>query len=183
MSSSGQECLVLNGNTSAAHMNGALTKYWTCRTAAKSGKSVLHIDQAKNYGAAWSSLTLDEILAWSQQHSTSSGTSADLPPAALQPTADQQLQHALHISAQDGQSQLYSNVELYQQHENLGPSREYSIDLAGKAGTAAALIALPQLPCTQQLLLQVVFCSSDAICTVLAFGVQNYLEFKLIQGR
>ena len=32
-------------------------------------------------------------------------------------------------------------------------------------------------------MLQVVYCVSEAIDTVLAFGVQNYLEFKLFQGR
>lgn len=31
--------------------------------------------------------------------------------------------------------------------------------------------------------LQAIFCTSGVIDTVLAFGVQNYLDFKLFQGR
>ena len=87
------------GKKGARRTYGALSKSATYRTAAKAGKSVLHLDQAKNYGAAWSSLTLDEILAWAQQHSTSPGETADIAIAAVQPTVDQQLQDALHIPA------------------------------------------------------------------------------------
>ena len=157
--------------------------YLTCRTAAKSGKSVLHLDQAKSYGAAWSSLTLEEFLAWAQHPWALPGESSEVVNAAARHNAEQKLHGALHVPAQDGQSQLYSNVELYQQQGDLGPSREYSIDLASKAGTAAAVPEMTQLPYTQKQLLQVVFCSSDTIGTVLAFGVQNYVEFKLVQGR
>ena len=157
--------------------------YLTCRTAAKLGKSVLHLDQANNYGAAWSSLTLEEVLAWGQHRWALPGESNKPVDAAARPDAEQQLHGALHVPAQDGQSQLYSHVELYQHQEDLGPSREYSIDLASKAGTAAAVLEITQLPYTQKQLLQVVFCSSDTISTVLAFGVKNYLEFKLVQGR
>ncbi|KAL3156780.1 hypothetical protein ABBQ38_001051 [Trebouxia sp. C0009 RCD-2024] len=55
---------------------------------------------------------------------------------------------------------MYSNMQLHQQSIALGSSRNFSLDLAGK----------------------VVFCASEAIDTMLAFGVQSYLEFKLFQG-
>ena len=40
-----------------------------------------------------------------------------------------------------------------------------------------------QLPLTTTAVLQAVFCSSKLIDALITFGAQNYLEFKLMQGR
>lgn len=66
----------------------------------------------------------------------------------------------LQVPMTHEQAQTYSNTQLHQQPVGMGASREFSLDLAGK----------------------VVFCASDTIDTMLSFGVQNYLEFKLLQS-
>ena len=63
---------------------------------------MLHLDAAPHYGSAWAGLTFDQLLAFAQQ------------------------QGSWHGSA-------YTHVELHcEDVAAVGPSREYSIDLAPK---------------------------------------------------
>ncbi|KAL0032286.1 hypothetical protein WJX79_002547 [Trebouxia sp. C0005] len=134
-------------------------------SAARSGKTVLHLDQADSYGSAWSSLNMDQFLVWADQTSSSTATPPVQEPTGLQESANITAADAagadlLRVPVTHEQAQTYSNTQLHQQPVALGSSREFSLDLAGKA----------------------VFCASDTIETMLSFGVQNYLEFKLLQG-
>lgn len=134
-------------------------------SAARSGKTVLHLDQADSYGSAWSSLNTDEFLVWADHTSSSTAMPSVRQQTGLQESANITVADAagadlLQVPMTHEQAQTYSNTQVYQQPVGLGPSREFSLDLAGK----------------------VVFCASDTIDTMLSFGVQNYLEFKLLQG-
>jgi len=156
----------------------------TCRAAAKSGKTVLHLDQAENYGSAWSSLTLDQFLAWTERQAGCESLSPAEQQAAPQDTAASNAQDLVHVPVPHQQAALYSNVQLHRQHVELGSSREFSLDLAGKAGICYMCEGFHCLcKAIKESWLQVVFCASETIDTMLAFGVQNYLEFKLFQGR
>ena len=52
----------------------------------------------------------------------------------------------------------------------------------GSKDCSAALVQQQLLP-TPTATLQAVFCSSKLIDALITFGAQNYLEFKLMQGR
>ena len=72
---------------------------------------MLHLDAAPHYGSAWAGLTLDQLLAFAQQHGSDKVSSS---------------MGSWHGSA-------YSHVELHcGDIAAVGPSREYSIDLAPK---------------------------------------------------
>ncbi|KAL0034245.1 hypothetical protein WJX77_005229 [Trebouxia sp. C0004] len=134
-------------------------------SASRSGKTVLHLDQADSYGSAWSSLNMDQFLVWEDQTSSSTAMPPVRQQTGLQESASTTAADAagadlLRVPVTHEQAQIYSNTQLHQQPVELGSSREFSLDLAGK----------------------VVFCASDTIDTMLSFGVQNYLEFKLLQG-
>lgn len=111
----------------------------TCRAAARSGKTVLHLDQADNYGSAWSSLNLDQFLMWADQKSNSTA----LPPVRQQTSLQESVLTAaddagadlLRVPVTHEQAQTYSNTQLHQQPVGLGSSREFSLDLTGKACT------------------------------------------------
>ena len=110
------------------------------RGAAKCGKTVLHLDQAGHYGSAWSSLTLDDFLSWARQKAecTAHGEDNQSPSkqaAAADVSEAVEAQDLLHINVGHGQSSVYSNFQLSQQSIDLGSSRGFSLDLAGKAGT------------------------------------------------
>ena len=118
-----------------------------CRAAAKSGKTVLHIDQAASYGSAWGSFNLDQFLGWAHQVSDSMAMPSVAPQAEAQGSgnsapADESASEFLHIPVNHAQDQTYSNMQLHQQPVELGPSREFSLDLASKA----SICCLPS-PC------------------------------------
>ncbi len=72
---------------------------------------MLHLDAAPHYGSAWAGLTLDQLLAFAQQH----GSGKASRPLGSWPCS------------------VYSHVELHcEDVAAVGPSREYSIDLAPK---------------------------------------------------
>ena len=116
----------------------------TCRAAAKSGKTVLHIDQAASYGSAWSSLTLDQFLGWAHQVSDfmampSAAAQAGAQGSGNSAAADACASEFLHVPVNHAQDQTYSNMQLHQRPVELGPSREFSLDLASKASICCTL--------------------------------------------
>lgn len=111
-----------------------------CRSAARSGKTVLHLDQADSYGSAWSSLNMDQFLVWANQTSSFTAMSPVRQQTGLQESAttiaaDAAGADLLQVPMTHEQAQTYSNTQLHQQPVGLGSSREFSLDLAGKAGT------------------------------------------------
>lgn len=104
------------------------------RGAAKSGKTVLHLDQAGQYGSAWSSLTLDDFLTWARQQEELTGLENTQLPDKEGTAEAIDAQDFLHIKFGLAEESLYSNIRLYQQPIDLGSSRHFSLDLAGKAG-------------------------------------------------
>ena len=100
---------------------------------------MLQLDQAGHYGSAWGSLTLEQFLSWAKQQAeaTSSAESTQSPcrQEFVAHTAEAtKIQSLLQVGIPDDQAMMYSNFELYQQPVDLGSSREFSLDLAGKAG-------------------------------------------------
>ena len=72
---------------------------------------MLHLEGAPHYGSAWAGLTLDQLLAFAQQH----GRVKPSRPLGSWPCS------------------AYSHGELHcEEGAAGGPSREYSIDLAPK---------------------------------------------------
>jgi len=111
-----------------------------CRSAARSGKTVLHLDQADSYGSAWSSLNMDQFLVWADRTSSSTAMPPLRQQTGLQESASTTAADAvdadfLQVPMTHEQAQTYSNTQLHQQPVGLGSSREFSLDLAGKAGT------------------------------------------------
>lgn len=104
----------------------------TCRAAAKAGRAVLHLDPSSHYGSAWGSFTTEQLIDWAQQ--------AVQQQTVFEQQASEQLAHErapeATTASSDDSGALYSNVQLYQQQEDLGPSRQYNIDLAAKASKA-----------------------------------------------
>lgn len=99
--------------------------------------TVLHLDQAGHYGSAWSSLTLDEFLLWSRQQTEDAALDEASRAPRKHESAAETSEEAditmLHISVGAGRQSVYSNLQLYQQSIDLGSSRNFSLDLAGKA--------------------------------------------------
>ena len=116
------------------------------RGAARCGKTVLHLDQAGHYGSAWSSLTLDEFLIWSRQQTEDAALDeSSLSPrnqdSAAETSEQVEVTNMLRVDVGPGRRSVYSNLQLYQQSIDLGSSRSFSLDLAGKAW--CSLLALP----------------------------------------
>lgn len=109
------------------------------RGAAKAGKTVLHLDQAGHYGSAWTSLTLDDFLIWAQQQPSTAGLAKDRQSPGKQGAAGDtgedtaEATDLVHIRIDNDQDSMYSNMQLHQQSIALGSSRNFSLDLAGKA--------------------------------------------------
>ena len=57
-------------------------------------------------------------------------------------------QDLLHISVLPGQESVYSNLQLCQQSVDLGSSRDFSLDLAGKASARVCVSLLACSVCT-----------------------------------
>jgi RAB protein geranylgeranyltransferase component A len=125
------------------------------RAAAKAGKSVLHLDAADYYGSHWASFQLDHFLGWARSQvaaQQSNGSAAPEEHATLH-TASQSYASADSRQPEHQQWEevpaepldgLYSNVEVHTAAEaNLGPSREYNIDLAPRVRVHAALCCAP----------------------------------------
>ena len=122
-----------------------LQEFSACRAAAKCGKTVLQLDQAGHYGSAWSSLTLEQFLSWAKQQASSNSSAQSTQTCKQDFAADTaeeaRTQSLLHVDVPNDQALMYSNLELYQQPVDLGLSREFSLDLAGKAGDPLLLLA------------------------------------------
>ena len=129
------------------------------RAAAKAGKKVLHLDPAASYGGHWASHHLDGILAWAaeQQRRQPSDAAPAAGPGAMAadtaavatgaPAVDAATGGGSIITPADADmaesesgfavslsgAAVYSHVTTaLQPGADLGPEREYSIDLAPK---------------------------------------------------
>lgn len=83
---------------------------------------------------------MDQFLVWADQTSSSTATPPVQEPTGLQESANITAADAagadlLRVPVTHEQAQTYSNTQLHQQPVALGSSREFSLDLAGKAGT------------------------------------------------
>lgn len=83
---------------------------------------------------------MDQFLGWADQTSSTTAMSPVLQQTGLQESATTTAADAagadlLQVPMTHEQAQTYSNTQLHQQPVGLGSSREFSLDLAGKAGT------------------------------------------------
>ena len=83
---------------------------------------------------------MDQFLVWANQTSSSTAVSPVRQQTGLQESAttiaaDAAGADLLQVPMTHEQAQTYSNTQLYQQPVGLGSSRDFSLDLAGKAGT------------------------------------------------
>ncbi|CAL8462001.1 g1532 [Coccomyxa elongata] len=130
--------------------------------ASKREKSVLHLDPAGYYGSQWTSFQLDQFLDWSKSHGCDTSEASDngigsQQTSTLKNTAEEESFLEVPISNDPG---TYTNVEVQRaEGAELGPSKEYNIDVAPR----------------------VVHCAGSLINALLDAGAQNYLEFKLLQ--
>ena len=83
---------------------------------------------------------MDQFLVWADQTSSSTAMppvqeQTGLEESANSTAADAAGADLLQVPMTHEQAQTYSNTQLHQQPVGLGASREFSLDLAGKAGT------------------------------------------------
>ncbi len=88
---------------------------------------------------------MDQFLVWADQTSSSTAMPPVRQQTGLQESASTTAADAvdadfLQVPMIHEQAQTYSNTQLHRQPVGLGSSREFSLDLAGKAGTCRLLV-------------------------------------------
>ncbi|XP_060191859.1 rab escort protein 1 isoform X1 [Lycium barbarum] len=120
--------------------------------ASAAGKSVLHLDPNPNYGSHYASLTLNEFTSYIQSQSSQS------PIAAISRPEIDSGYTRVGISTRP----VYSSVEINSYgSEPLEQSRKFNIDLSGP---------------------RVLLCADGMIDLILKSEVNQYMEFKGIDG-
>lgn len=99
--------------------------------AAQAGKSVLILDSGSHYGGVSSTLSLDDLRAWSKQPRGSNELGAKHVSCAAEQTsceaASSTERCGIPLRSMDS---VFTRVELIEVHpELLGSSRDYSLDL------------------------------------------------------
>ncbi|KAG5623185.1 hypothetical protein H5410_008403 [Solanum commersonii] len=121
--------------------------------ASAAGKSVLHLDPNPSYGSHYASLPLQEFTSYIESHSSQSSSNLPIP----QSDTDSGFTR-VPLTTQP----LYSSVEITSySSEPLEQSRKFNIDLSGP---------------------RVLLCADAMIDLILKSEVNQYMEFKNIDG-
>lgn len=121
--------------------------------ASAAGKSVLHLDPNPSYGSHYASLPLQEFTSYLESHSSQSSSNLPIPQSDVDSGITR-----VPLTTRP----LYSSVEITSySSEPLEQSRKFNIDLSGP---------------------RVLLCADAMIDLILKSEVNQYMEFKSIDG-
>lgn len=121
--------------------------------ASAAGKSVLHLDPNPSYGSHYASLPLQEFASYIESHSSQSSSNLPIPQSDMDSGFTR-----VPLTTRP----LYSSVEITSySSEPLEQSRKFNVDLSGP---------------------RVLLCADAMIDLILKSEVNQYMEFKSIDG-
>ncbi|OZJ02127.1 hypothetical protein BZG36_04735 [Bifiguratus adelaidae] len=105
---------------------------------ARSGKSVLHLDQQDRYGGSWPTLNIRQLLDWVDEHGSGMGKEVDNHVKTIVENGSAHVGSSIPIYFTDNESQGYKHVELRiygssipeRDHKEVDVDTTISIDVA-----------------------------------------------------